>query len=404
MGGGEYQPTPVAAQTVFTAGRSRTKSVYSWGAVLVLMMLALGSFAVFYYFTITPVARSLPSPVVARGIESIPVPVPAVPQINDTDVVSGTIISAQPDDSMVVDTGQSITEQDAALIQEQDISAGMQEDESEVTQASSEIEDAVADVADESMSPDVEELASEAIVSEAAEVAPDETKQAVIQDVPVVDDMPERFVQADPESMKISKNKSTPKQNIMISEAFKAYQSGQFDSAERLYRNVLQADPENRDVHLGLAALAINKGDRESAYAHYLKLLDMNPADALAMSSLISLSNNSDPIKDESVIKTLIHKEGKLPYLYFALGNVYAKQLRWAEAQQAFFNAYSADSTNPDYVLNLAISLDKIGQYATALDFYSVAIELARHTPSRFNMSSVNDRIQVLNKVVDKVL
>jgi tetratricopeptide (TPR) repeat protein len=406
MGGGDYQPTPVAAQTVFSAGRTRTKSSYSWGAFLVLAVLALGSFAVFYYFTITPVARKLPSPAVARGIEFTSVPVPAIAEIIEPDVVSGTIISTEAEEKIVVDSEQSITDQESTDIQEQDTAVAMLDNENliEKIQETGQEADVIDDVASDSMSSDVEGVTSESIATEETPAVSDLGKQSTIQQEPVISDSPETFIQADSELLKISKNKPSPKQNMMINEAFKAYQSGQFESAETLYRNVLQDEPENRDVHLGLAALAINKGDRESAYSHYLKLLDTNPADALALSSLISLSNNSDPVKDESVIKTLLHKEGKVPYLYFALGNIYAKQLRWAEAQQAFFNAYSLDSTNPDYVLNLAISLDKIGQYATALDFYSVAIELAQHSPARFNMSSVNDRIRVLNKVVEKVL
>jgi len=226
----------------------------------------------------------------------------------------------------------------------------------------------------------------------------------VTENKPVVDKPNEAIISSSSELLKISKNTISLKQNAMVNEAFKAYQAGQLDSAESLYRNALQDAPENRDIHLGLAAIAINKGDRKSAYTHYLKLLDMDPDDAFALSSLISLSKNSDPIKDESMIKTLIHKEGKVPYLYFALGNVFAKQDRWAEAQQAFFGAYSLDSTNPDYVLNLAISLDKIGQYATALDFYNVAIALAQHATVKFDLSSVNDRIQILNQVVAKAL
>ena len=224
------------------------------------------------------------------------------------------------------------------------------------------------------------------------------------QNEAVVDKPNAAIISSSSEMMKISKNTVPLKQNAMISEAFKAYQAGDLDSAESLYRNAMQDAPENRDIHLGLAAIAINKGDKESAYGHYLKLLNENPSDAFALSSLISLSNNSEPVKDESIIKTLIHKEGKVPYLYFALGNIYAKQDRWAEAQQAFFDAHSLDSTNPDYVLNLAISLDKMGQYSTALDFYNVAIELAQNSTTKLNLASVNDRIQVLNQVVGKAL
>lgn len=405
MGGGKYQPTPVAAQTVFSAGRAKKKSRSNWGIFFVLAILAFGSFGVFYYFTITPVARKLPSPIVARGIESSPVPSPALSQLKEPDVISGTIISEQADATAVENNEQDVLDEETASTP-QDDSVVMAEKEIKLNEEAVEPEKTV-----------VESVPAETIV----EAAKSDTKQvtkmvetpeaAVIEDeqvapqADVVDAEPSRpMVPANSELMEISKNKTPLKQNAMISEAFKAYQAGEFESAEKLYQNALRDDPESRDIHLGLAATAINRGDRESAYRHYLKILDLNPDDALALSSLIALSNNSDPVKDESIIKTLIHKEGNLPYLYFALGNIYAKQLRWSDAQEAFFNAYRLDSTNPDYVLNLAVSLDNIGQYATALDFYNVAVELAQYTVAGFDVSSVNDRIQVLNKVVEKIL
>ncbi|HLA38528.1 MAG TPA: hypothetical protein VJ417_00950, partial [Candidatus Glassbacteria bacterium] len=66
------QPTPVAAETVFAAGRSREDSSgLKWvlGGLTLVMLSAAG---IWYYLTVTPVARNAPSPWVARGIESLP--------------------------------------------------------------------------------------------------------------------------------------------------------------------------------------------------------------------------------------------------------------------------------------------------------------------------------------------
>ncbi len=119
------------------------------------------------------------------------------------------------------------------------------------------------------------------------------------------------------------------------------------------------------------------------------------------MNALIGLSNSADPVKDESAVKLLMQREGDAPYLYFSLGNIYAKQKRWADAQQAFFDAYRLDTTNPDYVLNLAISLDQIGQYDTALDYYKTAIDLSQNARIRFDAAHVNERILVLSKLIN---
>jgi uncharacterized protein HemY len=84
------------------------------------------------------------------------------------------------------------------------------------------------------------------------------------------------------------------------------------------------------------------------------------------------------------------------PSLYFTLGRLYATQARWAEAQQAFFDAYRLDSANPDYAYNLAVSLDRLEQVQSALDYYNVALGLATGTPAGFDPSAVTERIQTL--------
>lgn len=405
IGGGDYQPTPVAAQTVFTAGRTKGQNKSSWGIFIVLAILAFGSFGVFYYFTITPVARKLPSPIVARGIESSPVPGIAAAKVQALDVISGTIIG--PDQATVDTTDTNHAQLDipeSVIPVEQNLTANpgevpvvVEEVVEEVATSNIEINNLTAEASDDNK-----------IVGQILEV---ETTSPVIEDKPeeltiepTRDQMADNIVSPKPELLNISKNANPLKQNVLISEAFKTYQAGDLITAEKMYNDALRENPDNRDIHLGLAAIALNKGDRGAAYAHYLKLLELNSTDAFALSSLISLSNNTDPVKDESVLKNLIQKEAKSPYLYFALGNIYAKQLRWAEAQQAFFNAYTLDSENPDYVLNLAVSLDKIGQYSTALNYYNLAIELSQDKTARFNPSSVNARIQALKNVEEKVL
>ena len=406
LGGGEYHPTPVAAQTVFTAskGVGQSKTFVTWAIVSVLALLAVVSFSVFYYFTITPVSRELPSPLVARGIESLPERPSVIEPVSEPGFVSGTIISPEQE-AETVNTGETVIDEETArqIVSEfddlqQEIAqeeAGIIEEESIQPEVSSEQEEVVS-LADETEESVVEEtpVEPERIVAEDIPVKPAE-------DINVSKAMPLENIQLDTSLIQISKNKKPKQENIKIQEAFKAYQQGQYAIAKSFYLDVIKTEPDNRDAHLGLAALATLDNDRSSAYSHYVHLLELNPADALALNSLVALSNNPDPVSDESVIKTLIQKEGDLPYLHFSLGNIYAKQLRWAEAQQAFFDAYRLDTTNPDYVVNLAISLDHIGQYGTALDYYKTAIELSENNQARFDSGSVNNRILTLSEIIN---
>ncbi len=81
----------------------------------------------------------------------------------------------------------------------------------------------------------------------------------------------------------------------------------------------------------------------------------------------------------------------------FSLGNLYALEQRWADAQQAYFRAYGNAPANPDYAMNLAVSLDRLGQVRLALEYYRRALMLAETAPANFNAAAVRERIGVLD-------
>ncbi|MBL1141982.1 MAG: hypothetical protein D8M62_08080 [Proteobacteria bacterium] len=395
LGGGQYQPTPVAAKTVFSAGRSsRKNSSFKWGVFIVLAILAIGSFSIFYYFTITPVARNLPSPIIARGIESsgieTPIITPVIEPPQKPEIINETIVEP------VIEEHQVELAESTTVLQAKEV------DDSQAAVVQSEVQAEQEVPVVETIEPvEPNEVKTNKLVSTGETATDDitETDHADIKETSPVAS-PEVVTQIDASLINISKSKKMMQENVMINQAFKAYQDGHYDAAKSIYEDVLKSDHDNRDAHLGLGAIAINQQDRKSAYSHYVHLLELNPLDTLAMSSLIGLSNNADPVKDESAIKLLIQRDDSVPYLYFLLGNVYAKQKRWVNAQQAFFDAYRLDTTNPDYVLNLAISLDQMGQAETALDYYKSAIELSQNSTVGFDPVPVNNRILALSKLI----
>ncbi|MFH0935196.1 MAG: hypothetical protein V1879_08325, partial [Pseudomonadota bacterium] len=85
-------------------------------------------------------------------------------------------------------------------------------------------------------------------------------------------------------------------------------------------------------------------------------------------------------------------------FLYFTLGNQYAAQQRWAEAQQAYFKAYTGDSEHPDFAYNLAVSLDQLHQGRSALEYYRRALALAQNRPVSFDKAQVEKRVSQLER------
>lgn len=67
---------------------------------------------------------------------------------------------------------------------------------------------------------------------------------------------------------------------------------GDFDKAQTYYEKATAAAPEEADAHLGLATVAVQKGDLELASGHYSKAAELRPTDRpLAGLGLIAMEN-----------------------------------------------------------------------------------------------------------------
>lgn len=184
----------------------------------------------------------------------------------------------------------------------------------------------------------------------------------------------------------------------LVERGFELYQLGDLTGSRAAYQQVLQRDPRNRDALLGLAANDVRARSFEIAEARYINLLELDPRDVDAQAGLIALRGQVDPVQSESRLKTLIAANPDASGLYFPLGNQYAQQLRWAEAQSAYFKAYTGDPENADYAFNLAVSLDRLRQKAPALQYYERAIKLAANRPAGFDPAQARERIQELQR------
>jgi tetratricopeptide (TPR) repeat protein len=192
----------------------------------------------------------------------------------------------------------------------------------------------------------------------------------------------------------------TPAQvNPRIAAGYSAYMAGDLVAARSEYEQALRDEPSNRDVLLGLAALEVRGGRYESAEALYLRVLGADPRDSQAQAALVALrSGRSDPLVTESRVKSMLAADPAAHVLNFTLGNQFAQQRRWAEAQQEYFKAFAAEPDNADFAYNLAVSLDHLRQSRQALDYYQRAIALAEKRGASFDLAAARNRAAQLGK------
>lgn len=186
--------------------------------------------------------------------------------------------------------------------------------------------------------------------------------------------------------------------NSDVARAYDSYLSGDLAAARRGYERALRADPRQADALHGLAAISLREDRAEAADAYYARALEADPTDAHALAGLVALRGQADPGLAESRLKTTLAAQPNAPAAHFALGNLFAQQARWAEAQQSYFRAHTNDPDNPDYLFNLGVSLDQLRQPKLAAQFYQRALAAAGSRPAGFDQTQVADRVRELQQ------
>lgn len=205
---------------------------------------------------------------------------------------------------------------------------------------------------------------------------------------------PERASPLPDSTIRLSTRPSKPDGSMETAHA--AFTRGETDLARTIWLKALQSDSRNINALQGLAAIFQLEDKPDQAAVLYRRVLEVDPKDAVAHAGLLAIGTPADPRQAESRLKGLLAEQPNSPHLHFALGNLYLSDARWAEAQQAFFKAHVADPANPDYLYNLAVSLDHLHQSGLAAQYYARAQDAARSLPAAFDPARVEERLRTL--------
>jgi Flp pilus assembly protein TadD len=205
-----------------------------------------------------------------------------------------------------------------------------------------------------------------------------------------------------PVRLRLSQSIEAPKVSPELTAAYAALTRGDYVQAKNLYSQVVQTMPLNLDAHLGLAASSSRAGDNALAARHYRRALELDPRNSMAIAGLLAVSESAGGARPEALeaqLNALISKDPSAAPLQFALGNLYAGERRWTEAQQAFFEAYRLDAANADYLFNLAVSLDQLNQPRLAFDYYQKSLTQAAKTGAQFDRNVAQRRAAELQNL-----
>ena len=190
--------------------------------------------------------------------------------------------------------------------------------------------------------------------------------------------------------------RTRPEPDTNVQDAYAKLQGNHLDAARRDYDKALASDPNNVDALLALAAIAQRQGRTGDADRYLQRANEADPRNPAAQAAMLGSNAGGDQQVNESRLKSLLAAQPESGPLNFALGNLYSRQGRWSEAQQVYFNAVAADADNPDYLFNLAVSLDHLRQPKLAAQHYRLALEAAERRPAAFDRERATRRLNEL--------
>ena len=194
----------------------------------------------------------------------------------------------------------------------------------------------------------------------------------------------------------LSRSSEPPRIPGQVAAGYESLRSGDLAAARRSYQSALDGGANNVDAQLGLATVEARMGNRSAAAFRYRKTLELDPRNATALAGLSSLADYSRPETLELQLREDLARYPLSAALHFALGNVYAAQSRWREAQGEFFEAHRLEPGGADTLFNLAVSLDNLGQGRLAADYYSRALEASKVQGAQFDPAPVARRLAEL--------
>lgn len=167
-----------------------------------------------------------------------------------------------------------------------------------------------------------------------------------------------------------------------LEQGYAALLDGRLDDAAQAYGAALAANPVERDALLGLAYVAHSKGRREEAQALYRKVLRLEPSNSVANAGLIALEAGSNGAANSDRARALAARQPDSAAVQALAASALVQDGLLAEAALAFSRAQGLEPNNPWHSYNLAVALDRLGNYAQALEQYDKALLNKARSPT----------------------
>ena len=165
------------------------------------------------------------------------------------------------------------------------------------------------------------------------------------------------------------------------SRADKAIREGDFQTAEKIFRELLVKDPHDRQARLGLSFALLKQRQLQGAYDHAARVILVDPlsarAHALLGSAILAAGDFRNSVEE---FRTAISIQDDESLAIAGLAMVDFYENRVDSAIRGLRRAVSISPNEPDYVFNLGQAAARSERYREAADSYERFLIIAPKT------------------------
>ena len=184
------------------------------------------------------------------------------------------------------------------------------------------------------------------------------------------------FVNADPGAIKRIRQRFVDDASYLRAALLNA-RHGYHNAAIREFRQALQINPENVEVHVALARSLARQGESEEALKHLGRAIELKPQSALAHEAMGNVLAQQRKLPEAAeCFRKALRIDPRLPVAHFRLGVVLMDLGQFEEAGVHLAEAVRLDPDDPKAACSLGHVLSREGKLAEAAVHYAHAVEL----------------------------
>jgi tetratricopeptide (TPR) repeat protein len=183
--------------------------------------------------------------------------------------------------------------------------------------------------------------------------------------------------------------------------ADRALREGDFEAAEKMFREALTKDPHDKDARLGLSFTLLKRRQLQDAYDHAARVILADPLSARAHSLLgAAILASGDFRNSVEEFRTAISLNANDAPAIAGLAMVDFYENRLDQALRGLRRASSLEPDEPDYVFNLGQAAARSERYKEAADAYERFLAIAPKTDAdrRGRIRGLIDFLRYLGK------